>query len=991
MALNAEVSNALRQYPEVEVAVGPRVIEQLDTHAGQLFCSDAEYFEAVRVLVATRRKTLVGERGWPLGELAVGEPSSRQKSIVDALGRIHAQLEDLTERRLLATRALGRLPRIIRLAERLGLSPKERRALEYMLIHAVGNDLSVLDDEIKDAALFAGMEPAEAYEFLRPDRLHMREGLFEVENAPGASHFRRDFRVSPELLKALAGGQLSDEESLKIDGTTLAAVLAEEPAFQRMAQGPPGAVPTAEAPSSDGAGPSDGECAPATGKPVASDESRQSERVEKPASILRAYATDLEYLEDLFDHLATVVKHKKLIYDEQRWGASNEPGKATALRELGGRERMLRKRCERRLALTRQAGSWLPRLERLVAARGLDPFERNVLITLVGLRISVEVQKVVERSYSAEVNDMLTVWCSTVEERIRCRRYFYRSGTLVREGLLRVEDNFGRDLGAANVEIDRRILDHILGLDTEASELVEGSRLFTPKVSTDQVVLPADQKKLVVDTVTHFEAFRRARRDLGFDEIISYGRGIVMLFHGPSGTGKTMLAGALAHHLGKKILLINFPSLGGACSGEVAKFIFREARLQDAVVFFDECEAVFQTRDKGPSDVNVLLTELERHDGLVIMATNRPFELDEAMHRRITLALELRPPTADLREAIWRNHIPPAALSPEADLRGLAARYELTGGFIKNAVVYALSAAVARNEEAPLITHADLDQGARLQLRERLRLTELDRRVVPSQGLDALVLPELLMTQLREIVEFEKARKVLFGQWGFGERQGYGRGTVALFQGSPGTGKSLAAEAIAFEIGQPLKVVNTAEVLSRYVGDTPKNIDALFREAQAAEAVLVFDDAEGLFGARTSAGSATERYANVDVSTLLHHLERHPGLVILTTNLGEHLDEALTRRFRYMLEFPLPNAELRCALWRKLVPAGAPIAADVDFGALASSHRLAGGSVWNAIFRAAARAALRPVAEQVIRMQDLVEAAREEAARHRTKTIGLAS
>ena len=237
-------------------------------------------------------------------------------------------------------------------------------------------------------------------------------------------------------------------------------------------------------------------------------------------------------------------------------------------------------------------------------------------------------------------------------------------------------------------------------------------------VDLTQVILPEEQKQLIVRTVANFDNFSKARKRLAFDETMSYGTGILLLFFGKSGTGKTMMANAVAKMLGKRILLINYPSLGYNVSDQVIKWLFREAKLNDAVLFFDECESIFQSRDTFSGGVNLLLTEIERHDSLIIMATNRAYgiilslslsltnqskiDLDEAMHRRITLAIEFKNPDPFLRTAIWKNHVPSSVgVGEDVKFNELAIKYELTGGLIKNAILYALSEAVSRDAEKP--------------------------------------------------------------------------------------------------------------------------------------------------------------------------------------------------------------------------------------------------------------------------------------------------
>jgi len=149
-----------------------------------------------------------------------------------------------------------------------------------------------------------------------------------------------------------------------------------------------------------------------------------------------------------------------------------------------------------------------------------------------------------------------------------------------------------------------------------------------------------------------------------------------------------------------------------------------------------------------------------------------------------------------------------------------------------------------------MVCHKDLRQGANLQLRGRLRMKDFHRRVVPTAGLDKVIVTEDLARSLKEIVQFEKARSVLFGQWGFGVNEQ--QGVTVLLHGAPGTGKSLAASALGYEVGKPLKVVNCGELLSKWVGESTKNIDAILEEARHSDAILVFDEAEGLFGTRTA-------------------------------------------------------------------------------------------------------------------------------------------
>eukprot|EP00121_Abeoforma_whisleri_P000318 Awhi_evm1s284 len=188
---------------------------------------------------------------------------------------------------------------------------------------------------------------------------------------------------------------------------------------------------------------------------------------------------------------------------------------------------------------------------------------------------------------------------------------------------------------------------------------------------------------------------------------------------------------------------------------------------------------------------------------------------------------------------------------------------------------------------------------------------------------------------------------------------------------------------------KPLKVVNTSALVSKYVGDTSKNLEAVFDEGKLNDAVLVFDDAEGLFGQRTNNGSANERHTNMDVGLLLYQMEHYPGIVILCTNLVETIDQAFHRRLRFTIPFPKPEQSQRAKLWRKLIPEVCPIDEDVNFEMLGTMFDFAGGSIKSAILRAASRAALREVKEgdtKRIKMDDLLEAGKEESYKLETQT-----
>jgi len=240
-----------------------------------------------------------------------------------------------------------------------------------------------------------------------------------------------------------------------------------------------------------------------------------------------------------------------------------------------------------------------------------------------------------------------------------------------------------------------------------------------------------------------------------------------------------------------------------------------------------------------------------------------------------------------------------------------------------------------------------------------------------------LVLPEELMRQLTELCAFAAKRDRIYGDWGFGKKITWGRGISALFYGAPGTGKTLAANLLANEIGLSLMRVDISQLMSKYIGETQKNIGRVFDEALKSDCVLFFDEADALFTRRSEAADAQDKYANAETAYLLQRMEQYDGICILATNLLQNFDEAFRRRIGYMLHFQLPGEALREKIWRSIFPADAPVE-KLDYGLLAQQLELSGASIKNCAVHAAYLAAMHDTA---ITMRYILAGARNEYAK----------
>ncbi|MFE2275982.1 ATP-binding protein [Streptomyces sp. NPDC059454] len=224
-------------------------------------------------------------------------------------------------------------------------------------------------------------------------------------------------------------------------------------------------------------------------------------------------------------------------------------------------------------------------------------------------------------------------------------------------------------------------------------------------------------------------------------------------------------------------------------------------------------------------------------------------------------------------------------------------------------------------------------------------LDRLARRLEPGVGWDDLVLPPTTHRRLRELALRARHREQVLGQWGMRPGGGRGRGVIALFAGESGTGKTMSAEVVAADLGMDLYVVDLSTVVDKYIGETEKNLERIFTEASAVNAVLLFDEADAIFGKRSEVKDAHDRHANIESAYLLQRMESFDGIAVLTTNLRANLDEAFTRRLDVVADFPMPDTGQRLALWDRCLGDRLPRADDLDLAFCADRFELAGGSI----------------------------------------------
>jgi hypothetical protein len=615
------------------------------------------------------------------------------------------------------------------------------------------------------------------------------------------------------------------------------------------------------------------------------------------------------------------------------------------------------------------------RLRRLTHAFDLDDIDIELLL----VALAPDLDPRFERLYGYLHDDVTRRRASTGLALELCgagpteRRRLDPAGPLVAGRLLLVEEN-DRPFLTRSLRVPDRVTWHLLGDDAPDPVVETTLTSETGSPAPPHARLPA------------FNRRGRPRRmnagwaDLDLPEAGTVSQALragVRLVHlreqiGAAGTSVAVagLAGA-----GLPAVVVDLRRLDpGDDVSTFAACASREARLRGGGLVAGPLELL---AERGAPAVRALA---EARCPVVLTGSR---QWDPQWANEIPLLLQALVLNGEQRQALWR-----AALngdgSPDhaARTRGsataptmpgaarFAAHFRLSPDQILRAARGARQQAAA---EARPVAPGDVQAGARAQ--NAAGLERLARRIEPRVGWDDLILPASVLAQLTELTARVRHRDLVLDECGMGSRASKGRGITALFAGDSGTGKTLSAEVVAGELGLDLYVIDLSTVVDKYIGETEKNLDRIFAEADRVNGVLLFDEADALFGKRSDVKDAHDRYANVEVAYLLQRMESFDGLAILTTNLRANVDEAFTRRLDAMIDFPLPEEDDRRRLWEMHLRPGVPRAAELDLAFLARGFKLSGGNIRNVALGAAYLAAAgdRPLA-----MEDLIQATDSE-------------
>jgi hypothetical protein len=619
--------------------------------------------------------------------------------------------------------------------------------------------------------------------------------------------------------------------------------------------------------------------------------------------------------------------------------------------ETVARAEELRRDLDARAAATTRSGRSLP-LDRLAAAFGLGAAERQALIIGLAPHVDAGYDKVF-----AYANDDVTkkrptvglaldVLADAAEDGLRLRPLFYTDAPLMRHALMSVAEDAGQGSSP--------LISRFLELDPHVAEVLLGFDGLDPRLH---------------DVVRRALTAGDDRGDgLALARVLGRRGASRAYFGGRWAEEKRRVIGAGCCQAEYGLLLVDSKALHRAdAPASLVRLVCRDAVLLGAAICFEGWDAQGEDEAALRSLGSLLQPCLSDHP-LPVFFCGRP-ETGEHLPVAPQLRIVLPEPSHAERVANWDAAGVSAATGSDAAL--LASAYRLGAAEIVSASLMAQSLADWHGADAASLDEFKL--AARLQ--SQPRLTALAQKIEPRFGWGDIVLPEDRLTQLRELTAQVLLAHVVYDEWGFGSKLSLGRGVAALFAGQSGTGKTMAAEIIAHELGLDLYKIDLSGLVSKYIGETEKNLARVFDEAGDSGAILFFDEADAVFGKRTEVRDSHDRYANIEVSYLLQKIEEYDGIVVMASNLRTNIDEAFLRRMRAVVEFPFPEEEDRLRIWQRMLSGAAPVAGDVDLAFMARQFRIAGGNIKNVALLAAFLAATDGDA---IGMSHLIRATKRE-------------
>jgi len=586
-------------------------------------------------------------------------------------------------------------------------------------------------------------------------------------------------------------------------------------------------------------------------------------------------------------------------------------------------------------------------LQRLFA---LSAFEMDILLVCLGVELDLRYERlyaylqddVTKKRPSVDlVLNLLTF--STVEC-LTARHYFAHTAPLVRHRIIEIVEDPSQPhppLLAKYLKLDHRVVQYLVGGDEPDTRLQPFAWMYDNSKSRSSV--------LVNDATKH----RLSR----FIQNNDAGNGVIIYLAALYGAGRQDTAAAICSDRQLSLLVVDLEALvdGWDTADDTPYALLnREAKLQNAAVYWKGFDTLLV--DKRKPACRFFLHQLQYRSELTFLAGDERWQPNEDFRGVPFARIKFSRQQFKERLRIWQTALDGIRfMVNKQDIADLATKFKFTGGQILDAAATATN--IARQRDANTLQLKISDMYEACYLHSNQRISSLARKITPKYQWADIVLPDDRLEQLREICNHVRYREHVYGEWGFDDKLSLGKGLSVLFDGPSGTGKTMAAEIIAGTLHLELYKIDLSSVVSKYIGETEKNLGEIFSEAELSNAILFFDEADALFGKRSEVKDSHDRYANIETGYLLQRMEEYEGIVILSTNLRKNMDEAFTRRIGHTVTFPFPGKTDRSKIWSRIWHRKTPLSPDLDFEFMADEYEITGGNIKNIAVGAAFLAA----------------------------------
>lgn len=572
-------------------------------------------------------------------------------------------------------------------------------------------------------------------------------------------------------------------------------------------------------------------------------------------------------------------------------------------------------------------------VEYLCRSFSCTEFERLCILTAFAIELQPELKESFQNQYPV-LAQCIHMFTDSFAEELRILKECYGRKKILGQ-LMKEKAPKSAAWQEWRMQLDQRIVDFCLG---NVSEPESG-------IGYMEIYLPGAQK-----TETLF--FHERERDRVCEILQSENRTGVFFIRGERGCGKKFWIKAIADKLKLPLILIDTGELS-ANKEEFQKqlhYIWRESLLQGGMMIFFHLEALIRREDN--SCLNILLEKISGYSQPVFLLSEETLKSEKQRIRQMLFEISFRPLNYQERLTFWNYLCRNDRISQEL-LRALAVRFAFTQGQIYESVKEIRERSLMEDTDSP-------GEDMVYEICQKQIHANMDEIAVPMRGsrtFEDLVLPPQAMERLHQAISQIQYQDYIYEEWGFDQKVIYGRGISMLFYGPPGTGKTMAAGVIAGKLHMELYKIDLSAVMSKYIGETEKNLKKVFDAVKGTRNILFFDEADALFGKRSEVSDAQDKYANAETAYLLQKMEEYEGVIILATNFLQNFDRAFLRRIKFLLEFPFPQEEERHLIWRRIFPGQTPVDSDIDYPFLAKQFELTGSGIKNAAVSAAFLAA----------------------------------